>query len=122
MSAAKKNSCPPANLELYERLVATHPKIERKGATTGYTSLNGNMYTFLHPSGALAIRLSEAEREKFLKKYKTTLFEAYGVVMKEYVAVPDALLKRTKELAKYLDLSYQYATTLKPRATTRKKR
>jgi hypothetical protein len=34
------------------------------------------------------MRLPENEREKFLKKYKTKLFEAYGVVMKEYVAVP----------------------------------
>ena len=40
----------------------------------------------------LAIRLPDDEREKFLKKYKTTLFEAYGTVMKEYVAVPDSLL------------------------------
>ena len=35
--------------------------------------------------------------------------------MKEYVAVPDALLKNTKELQKYLEFSYQYAKTLKPK-------
>jgi len=122
MSASKKTVAAPVNLDLYEKLIATHPKIERKGATTGYTSLNGNMYTFLHPSGALAIRLSEEERGKFLKKYKTGLFEAYCTVMKEYFAVPDALLKKTKELSKYFDLSYQYAMTLKPKATTKKKR
>jgi hypothetical protein len=38
------------------------------------------------------LRLPKDEHEKFLKKYKTTLFEAYGAVMQEYVAVPDALL------------------------------
>jgi hypothetical protein len=55
------------------------------------------MFSLLHtPDGRLALRLSETDREKFLKKYKTTLFEAYGVVMKEYVAVPDALLTKTK--------------------------
>jgi hypothetical protein len=32
------------------------------------------------------------KEEKFLRKHKTTLFEAYGVVMKEYVTVPDSLL------------------------------
>ena len=37
----------------------------------------------LSPEGRMALRLSEEEREKFLKKYKTTLFEAYGTVMKE---------------------------------------
>lgn len=56
------------------------------------------MFTLLNAPGTLAVRLPEEEREKFLKKYKTTLFEAYGVVMKEYVTVPDALLKKTEEL------------------------
>jgi len=58
--------------------------------------------------------------DAFLKKYKTKLFEAYGVVMKEYVTVPDALLKKTSELKKYLEQSYEYARTLKPKATRKK--
>jgi TfoX/Sxy family transcriptional regulator of competence genes len=70
----------------------------------------------------LAIRLPEAERERFLKKYKTTLFEAYGAVMKEYVAVPDSLLEDTRELQKYLDASYEYAKTLKSKPTKKKHR
>jgi len=104
---------------LYDRLIATNPKIERKGDANPYTSLNGNMFTLLHQS-RLAIRLPEDEREKFLKKYKTTLFEAYGTVMKEYVAVPNALFEKTKELQKYLDVSYEYAKTLKPKPTKKK--
>jgi len=108
--AAKKKSAKPAaaasgKVEWYDRLIATHPEIERKGDANPYTSLSGNMFTLLHQS-RLAIRLREDEREKFLKKYKTKLFEAYGAVMKEYVAVPDDLLENTKELKKYLDLSY----------------
>src|SRR5260221_14430931 len=96
---------------LYDKLIATNPKIERKGADNPYTSLNGNMFTLLHQS-RLAIRLPEDKREEFLKKYKTTMFEVYGTVMKEYVAVPDSLLEKTKELQKYLELSYEYAKTL----------
>ena len=78
------------------------------------------MFTLLHDSRSLAIRLPENKREEFLKKYKTTLFKAYGVVMKEYVAVPDALLKNTKELQKYRESSYEYAKTLKPKPTKKK--
>jgi len=74
----------------------------------------------LNPPGGLAIRLPEAEREKFIKKHKTKLFEAYGAVMKEYVAVPEALLKNTKALQPYLRLSYEYAKTLKPKPTKKK--
>jgi hypothetical protein len=50
----------------------------------------------------------------------STLFKAYGTIMKEYVAVPDALLKNTKELQKYLELSYEYVKTLKPKPSKRK--
>ncbi|HKI25351.1 MAG TPA: TfoX/Sxy family protein [Candidatus Sulfotelmatobacter sp.] len=105
---------------LYDKLIATKPEIERKGDANPYTAVNGNMFTLLHES-RLAIRLPEAERERFLKKYKTKLYEAYGTVMREYVAVPDSLLQNTKELAKYLDLSYEYAKTLKPKATKKKR-
>jgi hypothetical protein len=120
MSALKKSSIPAETLQLYEKLIATNPKIARKGATHPYTSLNGNMFTLLNPPGTLAIRLPADEREKFLKKYKTTLFEAYGAVMPEYVTVPDALLKKTNDLRKYLDLSYEYVKTLKPKPTKKK--
>jgi TfoX/Sxy family transcriptional regulator of competence genes len=124
MGTPKKNSPAAAKVDLkvdlYDKLIATHPEIERKGAANPYTSLNGNMFTLLQDSRSLAIRLPEDKREEFLKKYKTTLFKAYGVVMKEYVAVPDELLKNTKELQKYLELSYEYVKTLKPKPTTKK--
>ena len=122
MAAAKKHNIPADKLELYEKLVRTNPAIERKGAANPYTSLNGHMFTLLNPSGTLALRLPAEEREKFLKQYKTKLFEAYGVVMKEYVTVPDALLENTKELQKYFAISVGYIKTLKPKPTTKKKK
>jgi TfoX/Sxy family transcriptional regulator of competence genes len=117
---SKKKSTTCDRTALYEALIASIPSIERKGDANPYTSLNGNMFTLLHQQ-KLAIRLPETEREKFLKKYQTKLFEAYGTVMKEYVAVPDELLENTKELKKYLVSSYEYAKTLKPKPTTKKK-
>ena len=121
MSTPKKSPAPAGNVELYKKLVATIPEIECKGATHPYTSLNGNMFSYLHPSGAMALRLSEDERENFLKRYKTTLFAAYGVIQKEYVTVPDSLLKNTKELRQHFEASYKYAQTLKPKPTKKKK-
>lgn len=85
-----------------------------------YTSLNGNMFSYLHASGAMALRLPTGEREKFLEKYKTRLFEAYGFVQKEYVTVPDALLARTAELKPYFAMSYEYAKGLKPKPAKKK--
>jgi TfoX/Sxy family transcriptional regulator of competence genes len=106
---------------LYDRLIATRPEIERKGDANPYTAVNGNMFTILLRSERLGIRLPEEERAKFLKKYGATPLEAYGAVMKEYVTVPDGLLGKTRELARYLDLSFEYAGTLKPKATAKKK-
>jgi hypothetical protein len=108
-------------LLLYEKLVATNPKVERKGATVPYTSLNGHMFSYLSKEGKLAIRLPPAERETFLKKYKAQLCTAYGVVQPEYVEVPDALLAKTAELKKFFDASYEYVASLKPKKAKSKK-
>lgn len=122
MSAKKdRNNIPSDTLALYDELIKTNPAIERKGVKLPYTSANGHMFTFLSESGTLAIRLPEKEREAFLKKYNSTLMEAHGVVMKEYVRVPDELLRNAKELKKYLDLSYEYVKTRKPKAQKKNK-
>ncbi|HXM20572.1 MAG TPA: hypothetical protein VN948_04805 [Terriglobales bacterium] len=120
MGAPKKSTISADKIDLYDKLVATIPEIKRKGAANPYTSMNGHMFTLLHQSCSLAIRLAEDKREEFLKKYKTTLFKAYGTVMEEYVTVPDTLLRNTKELQKYLELSYEYVKTLKPKPTKKK--
>jgi TfoX/Sxy family transcriptional regulator of competence genes len=120
LATPKKIAIPTEKVALYDKLIATIPEIKRKGAANPYTALDGNMFTLLHQSRTLVIRLPEDKREEFLKKYRTTLFEAYGAVMKEYVTVPDSLLKKTKELEKYLEASYEYVKTLKPKATKKK--
>ena len=108
-------------MKLYEKLVATNPKVERKGAAFPYTSLNGHMFSILTKTGTLAIRLPPSEREEFLKKYKTKLSVQFGTVMKEYVEVPDSLLKNTRELKQFFDVSYAYVGSLKPKPTAKKK-
>jgi TfoX/Sxy family transcriptional regulator of competence genes len=108
-------------LELYEKLVATNPDVERKGATMPYTSVNGHMFSLLTKEGKLALRLPPEKRDAFLKSYKTRLCEQYGTVLKEYVEVPDELLRTTRELKVHFDVSYAYASALKPKPTTKKK-
>ncbi|MBS1773769.1 MAG: hypothetical protein JST82_12995 [Bacteroidetes bacterium] len=119
---AKKESpaAPADKVALYEKLVATNAEAELKGATMPYTSFNGNMSSYLHPSGTVALRLPAEAREAFLKKHKAYLMEAYGIVQKEYVAVPDALLKKTTELKPYFKASVDYVKSLKPKPTKKK--
>ena len=118
---SKTSNLPPQDkIDLYNQLIDTNPNIERKGVSMPYTSLNGHMFTYLSKSGSLGIRLPKEEREDFLEKYNATLYESYGAIMKEYVTVPDELLKNTEELKKYIDLSYEYVKTLKPKPTNKK--
>lgn len=109
-------------VELYEKLVATNPSVERKGASVPYTSLNGHMFSYLSKEGKVALRLPAPDREAFLKKYGAKLCAAYGVVQPEYVEVPDSLLSATKELKKFFDSSYNYVSSLKPKPATKKKK
>jgi hypothetical protein len=115
-------AAPAEAVALYEKLIATRRGVERKGASLPYTSLNGNMFSLLTKSGALALRLPPLERQAFLRKYKAKLCEQYGVVMKEYVEVPPSLLRRTRELKTFFDASFDYASSLKPKPTKRTKK
>ncbi len=119
---AKQSISREDKIELYTKLVETNPNAILKGDTMPYTSVNGNMYSYLSKEGALNLRLPEDIRTTFLEKYKTTLTVAYGIVQKEYVAVPDSLLQKTSELKKYFDLSYKYVSSVKPKPTKSKKK
>jgi len=110
------------NLARYEALVATNPRVERKGATMPYTSVNGHMFSLLTKEGSLVLRLSDADRDAFVKQYKTPAVVLYGALMKEYVEVPDALLARTKEAKKFFDASFRHVSALKPKPTTKAKK
>ena len=68
---------------LREALIATQPELERKGASSPYTSVNGNMFTVLSSDGTLGIRLAQADGDAFMQRYGTGLYEAHGTVMRE---------------------------------------
>jgi hypothetical protein len=104
---------------LYERLVASTPDVERKGATMPYTSRNGHMSSFLDATGSVAIRLPADARQEFITRYGTTLAEQHGRTMQEFVVVPDTLLEQTDVLRAWLTRSHEWIDTLKPKPTTK---
>ncbi|HEY1879338.1 MAG TPA: hypothetical protein VGG68_05345 [Caulobacteraceae bacterium] len=108
-------------LARYERVIAAVPGLERKGANNPYTAINGNMSSYLHPRGEVALRLPPAARERFLAEQGTTLFEAYGVIQKEYVTVPATMLSDTETLAPWPRASFDYVSGLKPKPTKKSK-
>lgn len=119
MSSKATPAAPADRVASYERLVAALPEVDRKGASMPYTSVNGNMFSYLDASGSMAMRLSAVDRAAFIERFGATLHEAYGIVQKEYVTVPAAVLEDTERLLPYFRSSYAYALTLKPKPTKR---
>ncbi|KAA3599265.1 MAG: hypothetical protein DWQ06_10120 [Calditrichaeota bacterium] len=114
------NEIPNRKLELYDKLIACNPQIERKGKTTPYTSLNGHMFSFLSKEGVMGLRLSKDDREVFIQKFNGNLIEQHERTMKEYVEIPSDLLEKTEELSEYLQKSLNYVSELKPKPSKKK--
>ena len=108
-------------LKKYDAVIAILPGVERKGAAIPYTSCNGHMFSQLDPDGSLVLRLPADEIDAFLKKYRTKLHEAHGIVRKEYVVVPERLFRNTAELRPYFASSFSYVASLKPKPSTKAK-
>ena len=79
------------------------------------------MFSFLSKDGTMGLRLSEKDREEFMKSFNCQLMEQHGRMMKEYVEVPDALLSNAKQASSYLQKSLNYVSTLKTK-TNKKER
>lgn len=113
---------PEDKLALYQQLIDTHPDIDLKGGKKlSYTSLNGNMFTQINKEGTVGLRLGKADYDAFIAEFDAEPMRSYGAIMKEYVAVPDALLSDTATLKPYLEKSYAHAQTLKPKPSKKKK-
>jgi hypothetical protein len=119
MAKAKASSVPAGRIEAYDRLIAARPGLERKGASIPYTSLNGHMTSYLGEIGSLVLRLSPADRARFLAEYEATLHTAHGIVQKEFVDIPDALFLDTDAIAPWFAASLDWIATLKPKLTRR---
>lgn len=119
---AKKTSVPEEQLQLYQRLLDSVEGLATKSNFgSAYTAVNGNMFSIISKHGVVGIRLPEPDRLAFTAKYGADLFrgDPDWPPAKEYVAVPEDLLADTAPLTPYLETSFQYALSLKPKATKR---
>jgi len=114
---------PPELVALFGQVVAGLPMAEtRKMFSYPAAFTNGQMFASLF-GDAFILRLPEAERDAFIQKYDTRLFEPMpGKPMREYVTVPPALLKAGRPLDEWLGKAVAYAQSLPPKpAKTRRK-
>lgn len=99
-------------LGLYDALVDKTQRFSRKGKSVPHTSANGYMFSFINKEGQFGIRLSKASQELFKAKYESDIFLSHGSVMKDYVLVPNSLLRNSDELLPYLEESFDFVMSL----------
>jgi hypothetical protein len=120
MARPKATTVSADSVERYRRLIATIPGLERKGASIPYTSVNGHMSSYLTESGSLVLRLSGPDRDRFITEYSARLHEAYGIVQKEFVDVPDDLFAAVDRVAPWFALGHAWIAGQKSKATRRR--
>jgi TfoX/Sxy family transcriptional regulator of competence genes len=129
-SAAKKTTAmptfsksPPELMALFGQIMAALPMAETRkmfGYPAGFA--NGQMFASLFGDNFI-LRLPEPERELFIKRHSSRLFEPMpGRPMKEYVVVPPALLKPSQQLDDWLAKALAYAQSLPPKTAKAKRK
>lgn len=111
---------PEKNLKQFQLATSLVPEMELKGKNMWYTSMNGNMYTFMGKEGVLGIRLEKADYLAFREKYQVGDLKSYGAVMREYVPIPQKLFEDTDSLKHYMEMTHAYAKTLPAKPTKKK--
>lgn len=114
---------PPELIALFEKIAPDAP-IGQRRKMFGYPCCfaNQNLFIGLHQENMI-LRLPEADRQVFLEQYKASLFEPMpGRPMREYVIVPDVLLKDEKVLGDWITKSLNYVLSLPPKATKARKK
>jgi TfoX/Sxy family transcriptional regulator of competence genes len=111
--AMKWRKAPEAVVRKFETIVPPDPRVERR-KMFGYPAafVGSNLFMSLHQE-SLILRLSEGDRAEFLKLPGASLFEPMpGRPMREYVAVPEPILRQDAALAGWIRRSLGYATSL----------
>ena len=104
-------------IEIYDRLIAAHPDLKRKGAKSAYTALNGNMFSFVDAAGLLAIRLSKEDKADYNATHDPDPVIQYNATMNGYVKVTPALLANEAALADWFAKSVDFGRNLPPKPT-----
>ena len=110
-------------LAIYEGLVADYPDLKVKGKANRYTSMNGNMFSFLNKDDAtLCFRYSEADKKAYNETNGTSDVISYGAVMRGYVVITPEIMADRAALQDHFDRCVEHAKTLKPKPTKKPKK
>lgn len=108
-----------SSLDNYAALAERHWGLPIKGKANPYTSMNGNMFSFLSKEGDICLRLSNDDQAAFWNAHGGDPVTQYGSVMKGYVALPQAVLDDEGTSALWFTRCLEHAKALPAKATKR---
>ncbi len=101
----------------YAALAETHWNLPIKGKANPYTSMNGNIFSFLSKEGEICLRLSKDNQTAYWQAHGREPVTQYGSVMQGYVALSDDVLKDTDLSARWFDQCLADARALPAKPT-----
>ncbi len=110
---AQWRKSPPSLIALFDAMVPEAAGVERR-KMFGYPCafVNGNMFIGLHQEDFI-VRLSEADRAEIGRTLGAAPFEPMqGRPMREYVALPEAVLEDEAAVGDWVARSYGFASSL----------
>ncbi len=110
----KFEKTPPEVAELFDKLLPKDPRVEKR-KMFGYPCafINKNMFCGTFGKNII-VRLPEGRRIELAKKGWNTFMPMPGRPMKEYLLMPESVLKG-KEAASIMKEGLEYAASLKPK-------
>ncbi|MEM1285785.1 MAG: hypothetical protein AAGH43_10390 [Pseudomonadota bacterium] len=105
----------------YVALADKHWSLPIQGKANPYTSMNGNMFSFLSKESEICLRLSDVNQAAYWESHGGEPVMQYGSVMRGYVVLSDAVLDDANLCAKWFAQCIEDANAL-PAKPTKKKR
>jgi len=110
---------PPELVQLFDQVVPEGAGITRR-KMFGYPCafVNGNMCTGLHQE-SMIVRLPQEDRNALIEQHGASLFKPFGsdnkMTMREYVALPPAILADPDAVGAWVMKSVQFTSSLPPK-------
>ena len=102
----------------FARAIEPIPGVQTK-KMFGYPAafVNGNMFSSLFQSSVI-VRLSDSDRTACANRYGARPFEPMpGRTMREYIVLPDEIVRSASALAAWLHKGHAYAASLPPKGS-----
>jgi TfoX/Sxy family transcriptional regulator of competence genes len=112
----KWHPAPDKLVHAFEQAMRSMPEAQVR-LTFGYPSatINGNMFTGLHQD-KMILRLSPMDRAELARLGAKAFEPMPGRPMREYVVVPESVLKSDEQLNAWLEKALAYCKSLPPKS------